>query len=297
MYLVWLTGYSSPTPLRMNANRIIFISLSLIGMGVMFSSGLPFTGSLLLVLAILTGLWGVSLLIRDASIVDIFWGPGFAIQAWYYFFVESSGPGNFRNILLCLLVSIWAVRLALHIGIRNWGKGEDFRYRQWRTDGGKNYWWISWLRVFVLQGLLMWVVGSILLISQSEPRLIVPTGLDLFACLLWLVGFYFEAVGDWQLVRFKRNPANQGKVMNTGLWKYTRHPNYFGDAVIWWAWFLFAVQVPFGWAFIAAPLLMTFLLMKVSGAALLETTLRESKPKYAEYIRKTSAFFPWIPKP
>lgn len=280
----------------MNSNRLIFLLLSAAGLTGVILSPLPFAGSLWVLLGVLTLLWLLSLVLKDASIIDIFWGPGFVIQAWYYFFFVSPGPGNFRNVLLCLLVSIWGLRLALHIGIRNWGKGEDFRYQEWRKEGGKNYWWISFLRVFLLQGLLMWIIGSLLLVAQSEPRMLVITGLDGLAVLFWLVGFYFEAVGDWQLVKFKSNPANRGKVMNQGLWRYTRHPNYFGDALIWWGFSLFAVQVPQGIYFLFAPVLMTFLLVKISGAALLESTLIERRPQYADYIRKTSAFIPWFPK-
>ena len=280
----------------MNVNLVRFTLLCLAGLAVMLLSPFSFAGALPLLLACLTALWLLSLYLKDASIIDIFWGPGFAIQAWYYFLFASSGPGNVRNVLLCLLVSVWAVRLALHIGIRNRGKGEDFRYRQWRIDGGKNYWWISFFRVFLIQGMLMWIIGSPLLVAQAEPRLILPTALDGIALLLWAIGFYFEVVGDWQLTQFKADPANRGKVMDCGLWRYTRHPNYFGDALIWWAFFLFAVQIPGGGYFVVAPLLMTFLLLRISGAALLESALLERRPRYAEYVRKTSAFFPWFPK-
>jgi steroid 5-alpha reductase family enzyme len=136
----------------------------------------------------------------------------------------------------------------------------------------------------------------VLLVAQSEPRAISLTGIDAIAILLWAIGFYFEAVGDWQLARFRANPAHRGKVMDRGLWRYTRHPNYFGDALVWWAFFLFAVQIPGGVYFVFAPLLMNFLLLRISGAALLESSLKERRPEYVEYIRKTPAFFPWFPK-
>lgn len=257
-------------------------------------SSYPFGSGFLAVMTCLTSLWLYSLLIKDASIIDIFWGPGFAILAWFYFYTNSD-TGNFRNLVLCGMVTVWALRLAGHIFVRNHGQGEDFRYQEWRKDGGKNYWWISFLRVFLLQGLLMWIVGSILLVAQMSGESTLQP-LDYVGIVLWLIGFLFEAIGDWQLKQFKANPANKGKVMNRGLWRYTRHPNYFGDALLWWGYFLFALSTTGGWMYAFSPVLMTFLLMRVSGAALLEGTLKKTKPKYKEYIEKTPVFFPWFPK-
>jgi steroid 5-alpha reductase family enzyme len=174
------------------------------------------------------------------------------------------------------------------LGYRNIGKGEDYRYATWRKESGSNWWWVSFLRVFVLQGVIMWVVASPILIALSSATL---TWLDWLGGILWGIGLLFETIGDWQLMVFKKNPANQGKVMNKGLWGLTRHPNYFGDAVVWWGFFCFAASVG-GWFYVFSPVLMTFLLMKVSGVAMLEKTLTQTKPQYAEYIKRVPAFFP-----
>jgi steroid 5-alpha reductase family enzyme len=272
---------------------LILLSAIILASIFLFSSTWPFVNGFLLIISVLTGLWLYSLLIKNASIIDIFWGLGFAILAWFYNYTLQNFTDTRANIL-CIIVSIWAVRLALHIGIRNHGKGEDYRYIVFRQQGGKNYWWISYLRVFVLQGFLMWIIASPLLIAQTYRGDL--STLDYIGLLIWLTGFLFEFIGDWQLAHFKQNPTNKGQVMNRGLWRYTRHPNYFGDALLWWGYFCFALASSEGLYYIFSPLLMTFLLMKVSGVSLLEKTLVKTKPKYEEYCRKTSAFFPMLPK-
>jgi steroid 5-alpha reductase family enzyme len=150
--------------------------------------------------------------------------------------------------------------------------------------------------VFALQGILMWIITIPLLQAQFHARPSKLTLLDYAAVGLWIVGFFFEAAGDAQMARFKSNHANKGKVLTTGVWRFTRHPNYFGEAVQWWAYFLFALLTPFGIAVIYAPILMTYLLVNVSGVALLEKTLKDVKPQYKDYIETTSAFVPWFPK-
>ncbi|MFN8354273.1 MAG: DUF1295 domain-containing protein [Spirosomataceae bacterium] len=247
-----------------------------------------FGQSLMWVLLFMTALWLYSLYLKDASIVDSCWGGLFAIQAWYYQFqLDALSP---RNGVLAVLVTIWAVRLGVHIALRN--KGEDYRYQAWRQEAGKQFWWISYLRVFVLQGLLAWIIGAPLFIAQTLTGDL--QGWDYLGILLWTVGFCFETIGDWQLTKFKQNPDNQGKVLATGLWYYTRHPNYFGDALLWWGYFCFALSAN-GYAYAFSPILMTFLLMKVSGVALLEQKLVKTKPQYKDYIARTSAFFPRLP--
>jgi steroid 5-alpha reductase family enzyme len=151
---------------------------------------------------------------------------------------------------------------------------------------------VSYFRVFLLQGVLLWLIGAPLLVAQTTD---VWTVFDYLGIILWAIGLTFEAVGDYQLAQFKKNPDNKGKILDSGLWKYTRHPNYFGDAVLWWGLFCFAASAG-GWWTIFSPVLMTFLLMKVSGVALLEKTLVETKPQYKDYVNRTSAFFPNIPK-
>lgn len=240
----------------------------------------------------MTALWLFSLLIKNASIVDIFWGLGFVMVAWVDYSISPFMSAG--KWLMTILVTIWGVRLALHIGIRNWGKPEDFRYAQWREENGPSWWWRSFFKVFLLQGILMWII-SVPIISMRVTDGIPPlSSLQVFAALVWAYGFFFEAVGDWQLTRFKSNSANKGKLMTTGVWKYTRHPNYFGDAAQWWGFYLLALSAGAWWT-IFSPIIMTYLLLRVSGVAMLEKTMK-GKVGYEEYMRKTSAFFPWLPK-
>ncbi len=250
-----------------------------------------FTGGILLGLMVL--LWLISLIVQDSSIIDIFWGPGFVLACWIYFVSAPQGY-PLRKWLLTILVTVWGLRLGLHIFLRNLGKGEDFRYRKWREEAGDSWRIISLFKVFLLQGVLLWILSVPLLpaqISATPDRLIY---LDYLALSIWLGGFFFETVSDWQLARFKTNPANRGKVLNSGLWRYSRHPNYFGDAMQWWAYYLFAAAAG-GWWTIFSPVIMTILLLRVSGVTLLERSLQETREGYQEYIRTTNAFIPWFP--
>ena len=237
--------------------------------------------------------WLLSLMKKDASIADIFWGPGFVFLAWLTFSMTDGYTG--RKLLIVCLTTLWGLRLAIHIFIRNLGKGEDHRYRAWRNKHGRRFWWVSFFTVFGLQALLLWIISITTQIGQISA---VPSGITLFdgiGVFIWLVGFTFEAVGDWQLARFKSNPENKGKVMDKGLWAYTRHPNYFGETLIWWGLFLITASTPGGVLTIVSPLVITFLLLKVSGVTLLEKTIIETRPKYREYIETTSPFIPWFP--
>ena len=248
-----------------------------------------------LTLAMMFVLWLVSLAMKNASIVDIFWGAGFTVIALATF-VLSDGYRP-RKVLITSLAAIWGLRLASYIGWRNAGKGEDFRYQAMRKRHGDRFALVSLFTVFVLQGVLMWVISLPLQIAQlyGDPRRLI--WMDLLGAALWATGLSFEAIGDWQLARFKSQPANKGKVMDRGLWAYTRHPNYFGDALLWWGLYLIALATEGGWWTVVSPLLMTTLLMKVSGVALLEKTLVKTRPEYRDYVRRTSAFFPLPPKP
>ena len=239
-------------------------------------------------------LWLLSVKLKNSSIIDIFWGTGFVIVTWAAFLM---GPDSFwaRKILLNLLVTVWGLRLSLHIFWRNRGKPEDYRYQAWRNEAGATWWWRSFFKVFLLQGIILWIVAVPLIIAQIRIGPDRLTWFDSLATLVWLIGFSFETAGDWQLARFKSNPANKGKVMRAGLWRYTRHPNYFGDAVQWWAYYLIALVVG-GWWTIFSPVIMTVLLMRVSGVTLLEKTLQAEKPGYKDYIETTSEFFPWFPQ-
>ncbi|MFO7587529.1 MAG: DUF1295 domain-containing protein [Gemmatimonadota bacterium] len=242
------------------------------------------------VLASATAVWALSLRKRDASIADVAWGPGFVLlAATWTLLTDGHGP---RRALVLALVTLWGLRLAFHIAARNRGKGEDPRYRRFRERAGGSFPVRSLASVFWLQAVLMWIVAAPLLPALAADRPDRLTPLDGLGALIWLTGFLFEAVGDAQLRRFKADPANQGKVLDGGLWRYTRHPNYFGDATLWWGLWCFAAAVPGGVITAFGPLLMTYLLLRVSGVRMLEADLRKRKPEYREYVERTNAFFP-----
>lgn len=242
----------------------------------------------------MTILWIVSIFIRNVSIVDLFWGIGFVITAsFYYLKTDGFEP---RKLLLMTLVAIWGLRLSIYLAWRNLGKGEDFRYREFRKKyGEKRYWWISFFQTFLLQGILMWLISATLLGAQYYGKNNSLGILDYSGIALWIIGFSFETGGDYQLVRFRSDLSNKGKVLDYGFWRYTRHPNYFGDSSVWWGYGLICIA---SGSYIPAigSILMTALIIKISGVSLLEKSLKEQKPQYREYIEKTSAFFPWFPK-
>ncbi|MBW2495270.1 MAG: DUF1295 domain-containing protein [Deltaproteobacteria bacterium] len=242
----------------------------------------------------MSGLWLVSLLSKNSSIVDPFWGTGFVFVAAMGFASghASSAP---RSLLISAMVALWGLRLSAHLLVRNFGHGEDPRYVAMRRRWGARFWWVSFFTVFALQGAILWFVSLPIQLVQAAPG--GPLGaLDAVGVAVWLVGLVFETVGDQQLRRFKADPANANAVMDRGLWRYTRHPNYFGDFCVWWGIFLVAVSAPWGPYAIASPVLMAFLLMRVSGVPLLERGISERRPGYADYIRRTSAFFPRPPR-
>ena len=235
--------------------------------------------------------WMASVPLRNVSIVDSLWSLMFLVAGIVY--ASLVDEVQMRAIAVLVLVAIWAVRLSAYITWRNHGEGEDRRYQQIRRNNEPGFVWKSFFIVFALQALLAWVISVPLLAAINSNN---PLGLlDIAGLALWVIGFIFEAGGDYQLSTFKANPANKGKVMDTGLWRYTRHPNYFGDFCIWWGFYLFAVASG-GWWSIIAPLLMSFLLLKVSGVAMLEKDIGERRPKYRDYIARTNAFFPGLPK-
>lgn len=242
-------------------------------------------------LALMVLAWLLSLALHNAGIVDSFWSLAFLLVGLVYFLsLDEPGP---RAALVLVLVAIWALRLSLYVTWRNRGEPEDRRYQAIRERNQPNFELKSLYLVFGLQGLLAWLISLPLLAAMAGQS---PLGwLDALGMTLWLVGLVFEAGGDWQLARFKADPANRGKVMDRGLWRYTRHPNYFGDFCIWWGFFLLALAAG-GWWSIVAPLLMSFFLLKVSGVTLLESDIAERRPAYRDYIRRTNAFFPGPPK-
>jgi steroid 5-alpha reductase family enzyme len=250
--------------------------------------------ALAVIMIFMTLLWIVSVIIKNVSIVDLFWGFGFVLTSSFYF-LKSDGF-FIRKIILMALVSIWGFRLSLYLAWRNYGKGEDFRYSNFRKNyGEKRYWWISFFQTFLLQGILMWLISAPLLGVQFYGHNKALNILDYIGIIFWITGILFEAGGDFQLAAFKANPANKGKVLDKGFWRYTRHPNYFGDSSVWWG-YGFICLAAGSYLPALGSLLMTALIIKVSGVALLEKSLKEQKSHYKEYIEKTSSFIPWFPK-
>ncbi len=249
---------------------------------------------LLIIWVYVTSVWLLSVYLKNASIVDIFWGLGFVLVSAFYFNVSIEN--NSRQIIVLSLISIWGIRLSIHIFIRNLGKPEDYRYHEFRKHYGKErYWWFSYFQVFLLQGALIWLISAPVLSVKYFGTL---NGLNIFDFLgmaIWIIGFIFEVGGDWQLARFKANPSNKGKLLQTGFWKYTRHPNYFGDAAVWWGFAMFSIAAGSFIPVISA-VLMSWLLLKVSGVTMLEKTLINTKPGFEKYVKQTSAFIPWFPK-
>ena len=246
---------------------------------------------LLAILTLFTLLWLVSIRLRDASIVDSFWGPAFLVATLAY--ATAIGVATARSALILLLVAVWAIRLGVHIFSRNRGHGEDPRYVALRQKAGASFWWVSYFRVFALQALLAWLISAPLLATQRSDA---PFGLlDGLGLVLWTIGFVFEVVADRQLGRFRADPRSKGQVLRSGVWAWTRHPNYFGEALLWWGYFAIAAGAG-GWGTMFAPLLMTYLLVRVSGVALLERGLAERRPGYADYIREVPAFIPRPPR-
>jgi steroid 5-alpha reductase family enzyme len=239
-------------------------------------------------------LWLLSLRLRDASIVDIWWGPGLAsIVALAYAMTGGAHP---RRTLLLGLVALWALRLGGYLLWRNAGRGEDPRYQVMRRRFGARFGWISLASVFGLQGVLQWLVALPLQLAQLDPGPARLALLDALGIALFVFGLLFETVGDFQLARFRADPGQKGRVMERGLWRYTRHPNYFGDCMAHWGLFVVALATPWGWAGVIGPLTLTVLLLRVSGVALLERSIGRRRPAYGDYQRRTSAFLPRPPR-
>jgi steroid 5-alpha reductase family enzyme len=229
------------------------------------------------------------------TVVDTAWGLGFIAVAFVSLFVTGYGDGMpGPQSFLFVLVLIWGARLAIHLQVRNSGKAEDPRYQQLAEADGRSFTEVALRRVFIPQGVAMWLVATPVMVGMNnEGTGTVQAWLGL---VVWAVGMVFETVGDWQLARFKKNPDNQGKVMDRGLWRYTRHPNYFGDACVWWGIWIVAASSWAGVASIVGPIAMTVFLTRVTGVPLTEKGMRESKPGYDEYVRRTSSFIPMPPK-
>jgi len=246
------------------------------------------------VTVVMVALWIVSLRLRDVSIVDIAWGADGALIAALSFLL-TDGPLA-RRALITGMTLFWGLRLALHIGLRKRGQGEDYRYAAMRDEHGDAFPLRSLFTVFLFQALLIWAITIPVQVAQAAAG---PGGLatlDLLGLGIWILGFGVEGVADRQLQAFRADPENAGRVMNRGLWRYSRHPNYFGESLVWWGIFLVAASSPGGWLTVFSPLLMTFFLLKVSGVPLLEESMAERKAGYREYMERTSIFIPWPPR-
>jgi steroid 5-alpha reductase family enzyme len=252
---------------------------------------MTYLAALVCLLAAGTITWLISLRKKDVSIVDSLWALFFLIAAAVYVGLsEFTGP---RAGIVMLLVTLWAVRLSSYITWRNWGEPEDRRYQAIRERNQPNFEIRSLYLIFGLQAALAWIVSVPLLGAIASSSALNP--LDFAGIALCVLGILFETVGDAQLSRFKANPANAGQVMDRGLWRYTRHPNYFGDFCVWWGFYLLALAGGAWWTAIG-PALMTVFLLRVSGVSLLESDIGERRPAYADYIARTPAFLPWFPK-
>jgi len=238
-------------------------------------------------------LWfAVSLVLKRNDVADVAWGGGFIVAALAA--VVSRGDVTDRAVLVVVLVVIWGMRLALHIGLRNLGKGEDARYRKWREEWGRNATLRSFFQIYILQGILLLIISLPVIRAIAAPD--APLAFtDLLGATVWLTGFLFEAIADRQLLRFKKDPLNRRRIITTGLWRYSRHPNYFGEVTLWWGVFLLALAAPGGWMTIIGPMTITALILGVSGIPMLEKKY-EGSAEFDEYKRRTSAFFPLPPK-
>ena len=245
----------------------------------------------IVIIGMMTAVWLASLVARDASIVDIVWGLGFVVVAWSSWLVSDSV--GMADLIVRIAVTVWGLRLAGYLAWRNLGKGEDFRYQAMRRKFGARFPLVSLVSVFYLQGMLMWIVSlpvQIAHIASGSRPVLLATGI-----VMWCVGFMFETIGDIQLARFKSRPENTGRVMRDGLWRYTRHPNYFGDFLVWWGIGIGSIAGWSGVIGLIGPAVMSILLMKVSGVPMLEHSIAKRRPDYEEYRRTTSAFFPRRP--
>ena len=254
----------------------------------------PFLLSAICIFCFMCFMFVIALIKKDNSIVDIGWGIGFIIVALvtlFYFGYERRSQK-----LVTFLTIIWGLRLSLYILLRNWGKPEDFRYAKWRKDWGTNVVISSFFQVFMLQGCTMFINTLPIVIVNSAPYIVYPHLRSLYplGCTTFLIGFLFEAIGDWEMYMFKTNPHKHG-VMNEGLWRYTRHPNYFGEAMQWWGVFIIAIPSGLWYISLIAPVTITFFLLRVSGVTLLEKKY-EGNDAYTLYKRTTSSFVPWFPK-
>lgn len=230
----------------------------------------------------------------DNSLIDIAYGPAFVFACWTTWLMSTTDTTHLRPLLLLALLTLWGLRLGLHIGLRHRGRGEDFRYQKFRRDWGNTIVWRSFLQIYMLQGAVVLIVATPVLLTIGAPGPPLQWT-DLLGTIIFAVGFFFEAVSDYQLTAFKKGGTAKGKIIMHGLWRYSRHPNYFGEALLWWGIFLIGLPAPWGLYGLISPLVIAFLLLKVSGIPMLEVKYRNN-PDFAAYKARTNAFFPWFPR-
>jgi steroid 5-alpha reductase family enzyme len=243
---------------------------------------------------LMTAGWVISLVRNNVTIADSFWGLGFILIAWLTFFITDGYMA--RKIILTLLVTFWGLRLFIHMSRRNRGKGEDPRYAAWREKHGPSFWIISLFKVFLIQALFQWAIAFGVQFGQISALPARLTVFDYLGIMIWIAGFIIESTADYQLSAFIKNPVNKRKIMNTGLWRYSRHPNYFGESLMWWGIFVIVLSTPWGIWTIISPLLITYTLLKLTGVTLMEETEFAGNPEYQAYVSQTSAFVPWFAK-
>lgn len=248
---------------------------------------------IILVLFIYMTVWFlISLWKKRNDVADIAWGLGFILLAWVAFLVSDTQ--TVRGFVVAMLVTLWGLRLASHIYKRNKGKVEDPRYLKWRETWGKWFYLRSYFQVYILQGIFLFLISLPIIQINLQPNVRFG-GLDILGLCIWLFAFIFESLADRELAFFVKDPNNKGKILQTGLWKYSRHPNYFGEVLSWWGIWIIAISVLGGVWTIIGPLTITVLILYVSGVPLLEERLK-SREGYVDYVRKTNKFFPWRPK-
>ncbi len=235
--------------------------------------------------------YALSRVLRRNDVADVLWGLGFIGLAFYQ--ASISAPLSFRAYLAISFISLWGLRLSLYLGFRVFGKKEeDVRYAGWRKDWGRSEPWMAFLKVFALQGLMLSLISlPVLHIIQSPATPLTPW--DFLGAVVFVIGWFFETIADAQLAQFKSKPKNKGEVMQTGLWALSRHPNYFGEILVWWGLFLLSLSLPGGLATVVSPLLITFLLTKVSGVPMLEKVLSKKGPAFKQYVKNTPALLPF----
>ena len=249
-----------------------------------------YSNGLYIILTLAFGTWLLSVYMRDVSIVDSAWSIMFLVSAGYYYSLIPET--DMRTNIIFTLIALWALRLSLHLTWRNWGEPEDIRYQEIRTKYSPNFAFKSLYIIFLFQAILAWLISAPLLSAlHTTDSVSSLSAIDIIAMFFWVIGFTFESVSDYQLSKFKSNPDNSGKVMDKGLWKFSRHPNYFGEFMIWWGFYLFAMPYAPAWIIIS-PILMSWLLLKFSGVVMLEESIVIRKPQYKNYIQYTNTFFP-----